>query len=172
MMHHLHRNADNNAFVASISLRQTRLHLHEEASVMAAIHKEIEIEVPAAAAWTAIRDYGAIGRIVPQIQCQLDGDARIIIFPDGRVARELLVGIDDQHRRLVYAEPGGRFTTRSAAMQVQQISEGRSRLVWTNDLLPDEFAPMVARNMDSGLATIKRSLETALEPRPKTATDE
>jgi hypothetical protein len=132
---------------------------------MAAIYKEIEINVSAAQVWAAIRDYGAIRRIVPQIQCQLDGDARIITFPDGRVARELLVGIDDQRQRLVYAEPGGRFITRSAAMQVLEIGEGRSRLVWTNDLLPDEFAPMVARNMDDGLATMRRCLEMGL-PRP------
>jgi Polyketide cyclase / dehydrase and lipid transport len=131
----------------------------EEEQVMAAIYKEIEISVPSADAWAAIRDYGAIGRIVPQIECRMDGDARIITFPDGRVARELLVGIDDEHRRLVYAEPGGRFITRNGAMQVVEISDGRCRLVWTNDLLPDEFAAMVAGNMDRGLATMKQSLE-------------
>jgi hypothetical protein len=120
---------------------------------------EIEISVASADVWAAIRDYGAIHRIVPQIECRMDGDARIITFPDGRIARELLVSIDDEHRRLVYAEPGGRFITRNAAMQVVEIAEGRCRLVWTNDLLPDEFAAVVAGNMDRGLVTMKQSLE-------------
>jgi hypothetical protein len=131
----------------------------EEEQVMAAIYKEIEISVASADVWAAIRDYRAIHRIVPQIGCRMDGDARVITFPDGRVARELLVGIDDEHRRLVYAEPGGRFISRNGAMQVVELSEGRCRLVWTNDLLPDEFAAMVAGNMDRGLVTMKQSLE-------------
>jgi hypothetical protein len=126
---------------------------------MAAIYKEIEIDVPSDRVWEAIRDYGGIKRLVPHIECEMDGDARIITFPDGRVAREVLVGIDDEHRRLVYAEPSGRFLTRNGAMQVLRIDDGRCRLVWTNDLLPDQFAGMVAKNMDRGLLTMKRSLE-------------
>src|SRR5580704_17859523 len=101
----------------------------EEEQVMAAIYKEIEISVASADVWAAIRDYRAIHRIVPQIGCRMDGDARVITFPDGRVARELLVGIDDEHRRLVYAEPSGRFLTRNGAMQVLPIDDGRCRLV-------------------------------------------
>jgi hypothetical protein len=43
-----------------------------------------------------------------------------------------------------------------------ELSEGRCRLVWTNDLLPDAFAAMVAGNMDRGLVTMKQNLEAGV----------
>jgi carbon monoxide dehydrogenase subunit G len=127
---------------------------------MASVHKEILIEALPEHVWAAIRDYGAVRRLVPAlVDCRLEGNTRIVTFPDGRVAREILVDINDARRRLVYAEPGGRFITRSASMQVFDHAENGSRLVWINDVLPDEFAEMIARNMDRGLLSIKRTLE-------------
>ncbi len=92
--------------------------------------------------------------------CNLDGDARVVAFHDGRVARELLVSIDDDSRRLVYAEPGGLFITRNASCQVFAVDDRRSRLVWTQDLLPDEFASLISGNMDRALPVMKRTLES------------
>ena len=37
------------------------------------------------------------------LDARLDGDARIVTFANGTVARELLVDCDDARRRLVYA---------------------------------------------------------------------
>jgi carbon monoxide dehydrogenase subunit G len=131
---------------------------------MASIHKEIQIETSPERVWAAIRDYGAVRDLVPAlVDCRLEGDIRIVTFPDGRVAREVLVDIDDARRRLVYAEPGGRFITRSASMQVFDDGGTGSRLLWTNDVLPNEFAEMIARNMDRGLLSMKRTLEGAAD---------
>jgi carbon monoxide dehydrogenase subunit G len=127
---------------------------------MASIHKEILIAASPEYVWASIRDYGAVRKLVPAlVDCRLEGDIRIVTFPDGRVAREILVDINDARRRLVYAEPGGRFITRSASMQVFDDGERGSRLVWINDVLPNEFAEMIAGNMDRGLLSIKRTLE-------------
>jgi hypothetical protein len=85
------------------------------------------ISAPAETAWAAIRDFGGIQRLVPGflIDCQLDGDARVVTFANGRVARELLVDIDDKARRLVYAEPTEPFITRNASVQV--FADGKNR---------------------------------------------
>ena len=130
---------------------------------MASVRKDILIDVRPDDVWAAVRDYGAVLRLVPGFltDCRIDGDARIVTFHDGRVARELLVDIDDNLRRLVYAEPGGRFVTRSASVQVFPEGEGRTRLVWINDFLPNEFAESIRANMDKAAAVMKETLEAS-----------
>jgi carbon monoxide dehydrogenase subunit G len=130
---------------------------------MASIVREIMIDVPAANVWDAIRDFGQVHRLVPGLLagCHLDGDARVVTFRGGgRVARELLVSVDDDSRRLVYAEPDGPFTTRNASCQVFAIDDRSSRLVWTQDLLPDELASLISGNMERALPDLKRTLES------------
>lgn len=131
---------------------------------MASIVKEILIDVPAIDVWVAIRNSGEVHLLVPGLlaDCRADGHARIVVFRSaGRVARELLVSIDDDRRRLVYGEPDGPFITRNASCQVFTVDRGRSRFVWTQDLLHDELASVVSRNMDMALPDMKRTLESA-----------
>ena len=73
----------------------------------------------------------------------------------------MLVDLDDAWRRLVYAEPGGRFITRSASVQVFS-GESVSRVVWIIDVLPNEFAGLMAENMDKATAIMKRTLEASV----------
>jgi hypothetical protein len=130
---------------------------------MASIVKEIVIDVPAASAWAKIRDFGEVHTLVPGLlaDCQLDGDARVVTFQGGgRAARELLVSIDDDVRRLVYAEPDGPFITRNASCQIFAVDDRSSRFVWTQDLLPDELAGLIGGNMDKALPDLKRTIES------------
>jgi carbon monoxide dehydrogenase subunit G len=131
---------------------------------MASIHKEIMIEASPDYVWAAVRDFGAVQNLVPGlvVDCRLDGDARIVTFADGRVARELLVDINDETRRLVYAEPGDRFITRSASVQVFADGETRCRLVWINDVLPNKFAELIGGNMDRGVGAMTLTSGEAL----------
>jgi hypothetical protein len=76
---------------------------------MATIRKEILIDAGPEAVWAAIRDIGAVHRrLTPGfvVDTRLDGDARIVTFANGLVARELIVDIDEQARRLAYAATG------------------------------------------------------------------
>jgi hypothetical protein len=129
---------------------------------MTSIVREIVIDVPAADAWEAIRNFGEVHRLVPGLlsDCRLDGDVRVVTFRGGgRVARELLVSIDEGSRRLVYAEPDGLFITRSASCQVFAVDDRSSRFIWTQDLLPDELASLICDHMDQALPDVKRTLE-------------
>jgi len=128
---------------------------------MASIVREIVIDVDA---WEAIRDFGEVHRLVPGLlsDCRLDGDVRVVTFrASGRVARELLVSIDEGRRRLVYAEPDGPFITRNASCQVFAVDDRGSRFAWTQDLLPDELAGLIRDNMDQALPDIKRTIESS-----------
>ena len=134
---------------------------------MATVHKEIIINVPADRVWDAIRDFGAVHqRVVPGFvtDTQLDGNARIVTFGNGMVARETLVTLDDDARRLVYSADGARLTHHNASNQVLDAGDGRSRFVWIADLLPDEAVEVVDGMMEQGARLAKETLErTAVE---------
>ena len=134
---------------------------------MASIHREIVIDAPPEAVWDALRDVGAIHRrLAPGFvtEVRLEDGARVVTFGNGMTARELIVDIDDQARRLVWSVVGGQMTHHNASAQVFPGEEGRSRFVWIADLLPHALAPGIAQMIDQGLAVIKRTLEST-EPR-------
>ena len=60
---------------------------------MASLHRDIPIDAHPDHVWAAVRDFGAVARLAPGfvIDARLDGDARIVTFANGNVARELLV---------------------------------------------------------------------------------
>ena len=113
---------------------------------MASIHNDISINAPARDVWDAVRDFGALHeRLTPGFvtACTRDGDARIVTFANGSVAREILVDCDDARQRLVYAINNERLKHYSASVQVIADGERRSRLVWIIDMLPNELAAYV-----------------------------
>src|SRR5437773_9053328 len=80
---------------------------------MASIRKEILINAHAADVWAAVRDVGAVHQRLAEgfvVDTRLDGSARTVTFANGLVLRELIVDVDDEARRLVYAAVGGRAT--------------------------------------------------------------
>ena len=131
---------------------------------MASIHKDIPIAAPAHEVWDAVRDFGALHtRLVPGfvLDTKLDGDARIVSFSNGTVARELLVDCDDTRRRLVYAVISERLTQHSASVQVMADGDARCRLLWTVDLLPHEVAPYISGQMDLAASAMQKALNAA-----------
>ncbi len=99
---------------------------------MASIRKEIEIHARPEDAWAAVRDVGALHtRLVPGFvtDVRLEEGARVVTFGNGVVARELIVTIDDEARRLVWAAVGGRMTHHNASAQVFGEGEKLCRFV-------------------------------------------
>ena len=128
---------------------------------MASIQKDIIIDARPEDVWDAVRDFGALHtRLVRGFvtDTKLEGDARIVTFANGSVAREVLVDRDDNKRRLVYAIKSDRLTQHSASAQVFAESDGRSRVVWIADVLPNEVAPYMDAQMDEGAAAMQKSL--------------
>ncbi|MBV9948167.1 MAG: SRPBCC family protein [Myxococcales bacterium] len=114
--------------------------------------------------WDALRDVGALHtRPVPGFVADLrmEDGARIVTFANGMVAREVIVTIDDEARRLAWTIVGGRMTHHSGVAQVFDEGGGRSRFVWTTDLLPDAIAPAIEGMMGQAMPIIKATLERA-----------
>jgi hypothetical protein len=131
---------------------------------MASIHKEVLIDAPSDDVWDAVRDFGAVHtRLAPGFVtgATMDSDARIVSFSNGTTARELLVDCDDVRRRLVYAIVSERIRQHSASVQILDDGEGRSKFVWTVDVLPNEIAPYISAQMDLGIVAMKTHLTKA-----------
>jgi len=128
---------------------------------MASIHKDIPIDASPADVWAAVRDFGAVHqRLAPGfvLDARLEGDARIVTFANGTVARELLVDCDEARRRLVYAVISERVKHYSASVQVLAAGDARARLVWIVDVLPNEIAPYVDGQMDQAALAMEKTL--------------
>lgn len=121
---------------------------------MASIIKQILIEAPAGDVWDAVADFGAVHRrFAPGFvtHVELIPGARMVTFGSGVVAKELFLGVDHEQRRLAYSVQSERMAHHSASFQVIDEGGGRSRLIWTADVLPEEIAPYVAGMMAEGL---------------------
>src|ERR1041384_8248238 len=110
---------------------------------MASIQKDIIIDARPDDVWDALRDFGALHtRLVPGfvLDTKLDGNARIVTFSNGTVAREILVDCDDNRRRLAYAVVSERLTQHSASVQIVADDDRHCRMIWITDVLPHEVA--------------------------------
>ena len=72
---------------------------------MASIRRELVLEARPIDVWAAVREGALRERLVPGlvVDTRLENGVRIVTFANGLVARELIVDIDDDARRLVWA---------------------------------------------------------------------
>jgi hypothetical protein len=127
---------------------------------VASIHREIIIDAPSREIWAAARDPRALHtKLVPRfvVDTRLEGDVRTVTFANGFVARERIVDIDDERRRIAWTViESPRMTHHNASLQLFD-EDGRTRAVWIADLLPHDAAANVATMIDHGLAAMQRA---------------
>jgi len=130
---------------------------------MASVRKEILIDADPDAVWDALRDWGAVHeRLVPGfvVANRLDGEDRIVTFFNGAVARERLVALDDDARRLAWSVADGPYTHHNASAQVFATDAGQTRFVWIADLLPHDLKGQIDELMTYATAVLKRTMES------------
>jgi carbon monoxide dehydrogenase subunit G len=128
---------------------------------MATIRKDIPLKVPAAQVWDVIRDVGAIHtRLAPGfvLNTRMEEGARVVTFANGHVARELIVTVDEETKRLVYSVVGGTATHHNASFQVIPTADNQTSLVWITDVLPDNVVAPLSAMIDAGSTVIQRTL--------------
>jgi hypothetical protein len=129
---------------------------------MASVHREIVVARSVGDVWDALADVGALHtRLVRGFvtDCRLEPGARVVTFANGMVARELIVAVDAERRRVAWSVVGGRLSHHNASAQAFPDGDGATRIVWIADFLPDAHAPAIAGMIDHGLAAMKSTLE-------------
>ncbi|MDG0794126.1 SRPBCC family protein [Cohnella ginsengisoli] len=133
---------------------------------MPSVRKEVFIDRSPEQVWDAVRDVGAFHvRLVPGYteNTLLDGYERTLILPDGGSVRELIVAVDEEERRMVFAVKEGRLPLlhHNASFQVFPDGDSGSTLVWITDFLPEDLAPQIQAQVDRVSAVIKQTIENA-----------
>jgi len=129
---------------------------------MATIRSELKTRAPASEVWSAVRDIGALHtRLVPGFvtDTKLEPGARIVTFVNGVTLREPIVSLDDDARRLVWTHEGGRAAHYNGALEVAELADGLTSVVWTADFLPDDISAYMSQAIEAGMAAMQRSLE-------------
>ena len=128
---------------------------------MATLRESVFIQAAPEAIWDAARDVAALHtRLVPGfvVDTKLEGAVRVVTFANGMTAREPIVSVDDERRRLAWGAVGGRTTHYNAVLEVGAHHNG-SVVTWTIDLLPDELASPINAMQRQGLAAMKKAFE-------------
>ena len=128
---------------------------------MATIRKVIDVSAPATQVWDVIRDVGAVHtRFAPGfvLDTVLEEGARVVKFANGMNIREVIVGVDENLKRLAYSATGGSTQHHNASFEVIELAPGRTRIVWTADVLPEPTAKVIDGMMEAGSAVILRTL--------------
>jgi hypothetical protein len=129
---------------------------------MASVRKEISTTASVDAAWAALRDVGPLhARLVPGfvVDTRLEPGARIVTFGNGMVARELIVDVNDETKRVVWSARTESLRHHNASAQVFRSEDGQTRVVWIADLLPDEAASAIDQMMEQGIHIMKTTLD-------------
>jgi len=129
---------------------------------MASIYREFTVEADPNIVWSAIRDVGAIHQRLAKgfvVDTQLEGGVRTVTFKNGVVAKERILGIDYQNRRMAYAIISDKLEHHSAAFQVFAESNRQTRIIWTADILPNEMENYLSEMTDRAIEAMKGTLE-------------
>ena len=133
---------------------------------MSSIYKEFFVNTSPQSAWEAIKDVGAVHIRLAKgfvTDTKLEGNTRTVTFANGFIVQEQIVSVDDELRRLVYRAVGGKASHHNAFLQVFPARDGKSKVLWVTDLLPDEMRGPIEQMVELGSTAIQNTLE---QPRP------
>jgi hypothetical protein len=128
---------------------------------MSTIRRDVMLEVGIEDAWAALRRVGDARDLFAPVlaDSRLDGDIRSVRFANGMEARERILDVDEEHRRVAYAVIEPAVAYHHASMQLETAGPGRCQFVWITDVLPAEAAEMMTPLIEQGTAAFKRNVE-------------
>lgn len=130
---------------------------------MATIHRTLDLSGTAEGAWNKLRAVGGVENLLPMIaDSRVEGDSRYCSIADGGgQLSELILGNDDELRRIAYSIVEGPFPMSFHAASMQVVERGdQVQLIWVTDVKPDALAPELAKVIDSQLSAFAANLSS------------
>lgn len=128
------------------------------------MRREVEIGVPAAAAWAVVGRPELLHRWFPGIAaCSVDGDQRTVTTDAGLTMQETILTNDPLQRRFQYSLTGGFFTEHLASIDVIELGPQRCLVVYATDCRPAVMAIVLGGAAHGALLALRGQLEAGID---------
>lgn len=124
---------------------------------MASIIMDEIIDATPETVWAGLSAFDQAHRVFAGVltDCALESEeVRAVTFANGMVARERLIGVDHERRRIAYSVLN--FAHHNASFEVTPHAGG-ARVIWSCDVLPHEAAEQIRPLMQAGFAAMRRA---------------
>jgi hypothetical protein len=129
---------------------------------MATVRREIRIRRPPEDVWAVLGDPGTIHEWFPGIVASsVEGDVRTVTLGSGLPLPERIVTNDPILRRFQYRVEGGLFRNHLGTIDVLDLGDGSSMVVYSTDAEPDVMALVIGGATGAALHELRRQLEAA-----------
>jgi hypothetical protein len=127
---------------------------------VASVRREIRIRRPAAEVWAVAGDPARLHEWFPGITaCTVEGDTRTITLNTGIQLPERIVTHDDVLRRFQYRITAPLFTEHQGTIDVHDLGDGTSLVVYSTDAEPRTMALVVGGGTGGALESLRRRFE-------------
>jgi hypothetical protein len=129
---------------------------------MATVRRELRIRRPPDQVWAVLGDPGTIHEWFPGIVASsVEGDIRTVTLGSGLPLPERIVTNDPILRRFQYRVEGGLFRHHLGTIDVLDLDDGSSMVVYSTDAEPDVMALVIGGATGAALHELRRQLEAA-----------
>ncbi len=127
---------------------------------MVSVRREIRIARPAEEVWAVVGDAARLHEWFPGVEsCTVEGDRRVIVLATGIPMPERIVTCDNVLRRFQYRIEAPLFTEHQGTIDVHDLGDGTSLVVYSTDAAPRTMAIVVGGGTGGALVELKRQLE-------------
>ena len=128
-------------------------------ATVASIRREIHVRCAPETAWHLVGDPARLHEWFPVSGCRVEGSKRWVDLASGITFEEDIVLVDPVTRRFQYRITAPLFTEHQGTIDVHDLGDGTSLVVYSTDAEPRTMALVVGGGTGGALEELKRQLE-------------